>query len=211
MKYPYILFDLDGTLIDSNELILTSFMYSLEQFNPGKYTREDVQNIMGKPLLEMMTTFNAENAEELVRVYRKHNLEHHDSLVTSFPNVVETLKTLHENGHKMALVTTKQRQAAMKGLALFGLDQYLEATVCLDDTDKHKPDPEPLRLAMQAIHADPEKTIMVGDNPADILGAHNTGVASCAVSWSMRGAEYLKQYNPDYLIDDMLELLDIVK
>lgn len=210
LKYPYILFDLDGTLIDTNELILTSFMHALDSFHPGKFGRQEVQEIMGKPLYDMMYYFDPANADELVRVYREHNLEHHDLLVESFPYVNDVVKQLHDNGHKMALVTTKQRQAAMKGLHLFQLDKYIQTTVCLDDTDKHKPDPEPLLLAMKGIGAIPEQTIMVGDNPVDILGAKNTGVASCAVSWSMREVEYLKTYEPDYIIDDMRELLKIV-
>ncbi|OEF97884.1 pyrophosphatase [Desulfuribacillus alkaliarsenatis] len=210
MKYPYILFDLDGTLIDTNELILTSFMHALNKFHPNKFKREQVQEMMGKPLYDMMATFDPDIADDLVRVYREHNLEYHDQLVQSFPNVFEVVKELHDKGHKMALVTTKQRQAAMKGLTLFGLDAYMGATVCLDDTAAHKPDPEPLILAMQGIKAIPEKTIMVGDNPADILGAKNAGVTSCAVGWSMRGLEYLTQYEPDYIINDMRELIEIV-
>ncbi len=211
MKYPYILFDLDGTLIDTNELILTSFMYSLDALHPNKYSRQQVIDIMGKPLYEMMEILDRDNAQVLVDIYRKHNIENHDKLVKPFPYVIDVVKELADNGHKMALVTTKLRQTAQMGLRLFGLDQYITETVCLEDTDKHKPDPEPLLLAMGKIGADPQLTIMVGDNPVDIIGAKNANVASCAVSWSMRGAEFMKQTEPDYMIDSMKELLAIVK
>jgi len=209
-KYPYILFDLDGTLIDTNELILTSFMYALDQFHPGKFSRQQVQDMMGGPLYDMMKKFDSERADELVDIYREHNKEHHDQLVKAFPYVNDVLKSLHDNGYKMALVTTKISSAAHRGLQLFGLDEYIKTTVCLDDTDKHKPDPEPLLLAMEKIGAEPSKTIMVGDNPVDILGGKNAGVASCAVAWSLRGAEYLKKYEPDYILEDMRDLLKIV-
>ena len=211
MKYPYILFDLDGTLIDTNELIMTSFMYSLNQIHPDKFTREQVQDVMGKPLYEMMEIFDAQRADELVKIYLEHNLQHHDEYVEAFPHVPQVIQELHGSGHRMAIVTTKRRTTALRGMTLTGLDGYFTHAVCLDDSQKHKPDPEPLYMAMEAIDADPEKTLMIGDNPVDILGAKNAGVASCGASWSMRGKEHLREYNPDFLIDDIRELLKIVK
>lgn len=211
MKYPYILFDLDGTLIDTNELIMTSFMYSLNQVHPDVFTREQVLAVMGKPLREMMEHFDPQRADELVEIYLEHNLRHHDEYVSAFPHVLEVVKELHENAYRMALVTTKRRTTAQRGLTLTGLDAYIPHAICLEDSRKHKPDPEPLQMAMKLIDADPQKTIMIGDNSVDILGAKNAGVASCGVAWSMRGKEHLREYAPDFLIDDIRELLAIVK
>lgn len=210
-KYPYVLFDLDGTILDTNELILSSFMHTLEINQPGKYTRQDVIEQMGGPLVEMLRKFDPDNAEELVSVYRQYNWDHHDRLVTIFPYVQEVLQTIKDEGFKTALVTTKQRTSAIHGMELYKIDQYLDYVVGLEDTANHKPSPEPLLLAMENIGARPEGTIMVGDNPVDILGAKNAGVASCGVAWSMRGPDYLLQYEPDYIINDMRELLDIIR
>ena len=210
-KYPYVLFDLDGTILDTNELILSSFMHTLEVNQPGKYTRQDVIDEMGGPLVEMLRKFDPDNAEELVAVYRKYNWEEHDRLVTIFPYVQQVLKTIKDEGFKTALVTTKQRSSAIHGMELYEIDQYIDYVVGMEDTASHKPSPEPLLLAMENIGARADQTIMVGDNPVDILGAKNAGVASCGVAWSMRGADYLLEFEPDYMIDDMRELLDIIR
>ncbi|GEN36432.1 MULTISPECIES: pyrophosphatase PpaX [Aneurinibacillus] len=210
-RYQYVLFDLDGTLIDTNNLILTSFMYTLEKFYPGKYTREDIIPHMGKPLYDQMKLFGPERAEELVQIYREHNEQVHDELVEEFPNVLETIEDLAEMGVKMGIVTTKQRKTAEMGLRLFGLDTYMDAFVCYQDTKNHKPHPEPVQKAMQALGADPARTLMVGDSQYDIQAAQNAGVASAGVAWSMKGASFLSAFDPTYLLNDIRDLIQIVK
>ncbi|AMA71772.1 MULTISPECIES: pyrophosphatase PpaX [Aneurinibacillus] len=210
-QYEYVLFDLDGTLIDTNNLILTSFMYTLEKFYPGKYTREDLIPHMGKPLYDQMALFDPERAEELVQVYREHNERVHDELVEEFPNVLETVGELAEMGIKMGIVTTKQRKTAEMGLRLFGLDKYMDTVICYQDTKNHKPHPEPIQKAMQNLKADPARTLMVGDSQYDIQAAQNAGIASAGVAWSMKGASFLSSFNPTYLLSDMTELIQIVK
>ncbi|MBN6186913.1 pyrophosphatase PpaX [Aneurinibacillus sp. BA2021] len=210
-RYQYVLFDLDGTLIDTNNLILTSFMYTLEKFYPGKYTREDIIPHMGKPLYEQMELFGPDRSEELVQVYREHNEQVHDELVEEFPHVLETIEQLAAMGITMGIVTTKQRKTAEMGLRLFGLDQYMDAFISYQDTEHHKPHPEPVLKAMQALGADPALTLMVGDSQYDIQAAHNAGIASAGVAWSLKGASFLSTFNPTYLLNDMSDLIQIVK
>ncbi|GAX90810.1 pyrophosphatase PpaX [Effusibacillus lacus] len=212
MKYPYILFDLDGTLIDTNELILQSFEHTLELFFPGRFTRQDVLPYMGEPLVTQFSRWaSAEQVPLLVDTYRKFNVENHDRLVTIFPNVLESITELKQQGCKMAVVTSKMRLTAMMGLRLFGLDRFMDTVITIEDTDKHKPDPAPLLLAMDQLEADPGRTLMVGDSPFDILGGQAAGTSTCGVAWSLRGPEGLAPYNPKYLIDDMRELLSILR
>lgn len=211
LQYEYVLFDLDGTLIDTNNLILTSFMYTLEKYYPGKYTRDDLIPHMGKPLYDQMELFGPEHAEEMVRVYREHNEQVHDELVREFPNVVQTVRDLAAMGVKMGIVTTKQRRTAEMGLRVFGLDPYMDVFVAYQDTENHKPHPEPVLKAIEQLGADPAKTLMVGDSQYDIQAAQNAGVASVGVAWSLKGASFLSTFEPTYLLNDMSELVQIVK
>ncbi|MFT9849544.1 pyrophosphatase PpaX [Aneurinibacillus sp. REN35] len=210
-RYQYVLFDLDGTLIDTNNLILTSFMYTLEKFYPGKYTREDIIPHMGKPLYDQMDLFGPDRSEELVQVYRAHNEQVHDELVEEFPRVLETIEQLAAMDIKMGIVTTKQRKTAEMGLRLFGLDKYMDTFVSYQDTENHKPHPEPVEKAMRALGADPARTLMVGDSQYDIQAAHNAGISSAGVAWSLKGASFLSTFDPTYLLNDMSDLIQIVK
>lgn len=211
MNYQYILFDLDGTLIDTNDLIMASFLYTLDLYYPGKYTMEDLIPHMGEPLYDQMLLFGPERAQELVEVYREHNERVHDELVKEFPGVRPTLDVLQDMGVKMAVVTSKMRKTTEMGLRLFKLDQYMDCVICYQDTEKHKPDPAPLVKAMNELGADPAKTLMIGDSQYDVLAAQNTGIASAGVAWSWKGADFLQSFSPTYMLHQMGDLIDILK
>ncbi|MEX2104213.1 MAG: pyrophosphatase PpaX [Bacilli bacterium] len=209
MKYETILFDLDGTILDTNELILVSFMYTLEREYPGKFTREHVIPYMGEPLPEQMARFDATRIEELVRIYREHNVRVHDELVTAFPHVVEVIAKLHELGVKMGIVTSKQRRTVDMGLRLFDLEKYMDVVITHGDTEKSKPAPDPILKAMELMNANPASTLMIGDSEYDLQSAKAAGVDSVGVAWSLRGVEYVSQFDPTYIIHDIRDLLTI--
>jgi pyrophosphatase PpaX len=211
MKYRYLLFDLDGTLIDTNELILRSFEHALEVHAPGRYTRADILPHMGEPLWQQMNTFVPGQEDVAVQTYRAYNIEQHDALVTAFEHVGDVLRRLKADGCILGVVTSKMRLTARMGVELTGLADLFDAFVTMDDTEKHKPDPEPVLLAMEQLGAVPEETIMVGDSPYDILAGQAANVTSFGVAWSLRGAEGLAPFKPDYLVSDMLELEAIIR
>lgn len=212
LRYDTVLFDLDGTIIDTNELIITSFLHVLEQHYPGRYKREDIIPHMGQPLTAQMEFFGGEEMRELlVDAYREHNEEIHDEYVREFPHVLETLEELKSLGVTLGIVTTKQRKTAEMGAKLFGIDHFMSAFVVFQDTEKHKPSPDPVLKAMSQLNANPAKTLMVGDSQYDIQAAHNAGVHAAGVSWSLKGPEFLQQFKPEYLLYDMKELIPIVK
>lgn len=212
LKYQTVLFDLDGTLIDTNELIIKTFLDVLEQRFPGRFRREDIIPHMGQPLWEQMERFGgAELRDILVEEYREHNVRIHDEFIEEFPHIVETLEELKKLGVTMGIVTTKQRVTAEMGARLFGIDQYMSTFISYDDTDKHKPSPDPVLKAMEQVSADPTSTLMVGDSQYDIQAAHNAGVHAAGVSWSLKGPDFLHQFNPEYMLYDMRELIAIVK
>lgn len=211
MAINTLLFDLDGTLIDTNELILQSFMHTFKEFLPERhFTREEILPFNGPTLLESFSSVDPDRAEEMVTVYRKFNHEKHDELVTEFPGVFETIKTLKEKGYKIGVVTTKLRNTVNMGLKLTKLDQFFDVVVTLDDVKKPKPDAEPVMLALSLLNSSPEEAIMVGDNYQDIVAGQNAGTKTAGVAWSHKGKDFLLEYKPDFMLENMSDLLDLV-
>lgn len=208
-----ILFDLDGTILDTNELIIESFLHVF----PDKedVTRELIIENFGKPLVTQLRRYagrgEAEEADDLVKAYRTYNSNRHDELVTAFPHAKEVMGELRKAGLRIGVVTSKIRMTSERGLKLCGLEEYVEAMVTVEDVAKPKPDAEPVEAAMRLLGAKPETTLMVGDSPYDIGSATAAGARSCAVAWSLKGLDVLEPYGPTYVIHDLRELLDIVR
>ncbi|MGG1399752.1 pyrophosphatase PpaX [Bacillus salipaludis] len=205
-----LLFDLDGTLIDTNELIIATYLHTLEKYYPNKYKREDVLPFMGPTLHEAFLTVDPDRVEEMILEYRTYNLANHDLLVKEFPNVLETIGTLKEKGYKLGVVTTKRHDTSLKGLRLMKLEEYFDVVVALDHVTKVKPDPEPILKALEQLNSQPEETIMVGDNYHDILAGKNAGTKTAGVAWTIKGRDYLAKYEPDYMLENMADLLTIL-
>ncbi|MBO1513971.1 pyrophosphatase PpaX [Metabacillus bambusae] len=210
MKINTLLFDLDGTLINTNELIIASFLHTLNSYYPSKYKREDVLPFIGPTLYDTFGSVDQDRMEEMVKVYRKFNHEQHDTLVTEYETVFETIKTLKEQGFKLGIVTTKIRDTVNMGLKLTKLDQFFDVVVTLDDVENAKPHPEPVLKALKQLDSSPEEAIMVGDNHHDVEAGKNAGTKTAGVAWSIKGREYISSYNPDYLLEKMSDLLPIV-
>lgn len=202
-----ILFDLDGTIVDTNELIIASFMHVMNH----SLTREEIIPHMGTTLEHQLRTFSGqEDVAPLVKAYREYNSLHHDEMVAPFPEVNEVLARLQAQGIKMGVVTTKIRATTTRVLGLFDLDQYMQVIVTLDDVEHPKPDAEPIRKALEALGSAPERTLMVGDSPADLKSATAAGVQSAAVAWSLKGEQELSKYEPTFVIHRMSDLYNLV-
>ncbi|MGM0902634.1 pyrophosphatase PpaX [Mesobacillus maritimus] len=210
-KIDTVLFDLDGTLIDTNELIVSSYLHTLDHYLPGQFQRQDVLPFMGPALRDVFEGIDSTRADEMIRTYREYNLSNHDRLVTEFEGVNETIRSLSENGYKLAVVTTKLADVAKMGLKLTGLDQYFQVLIALDDVEKAKPDPEPIYKALDILGSKPESAMMVGDNHHDVLAGKNAGTKTAGVSWTLKGREHLAAYDPDYMLDQMPDLLSILE
>lgn len=209
-KINTILFDLDGTLINTNELIISSFLHTLECYYPGRYKREDVIPFMGPSLYETFSSINLEKTEEMVHTYREYNIANHDSLVKEFEGVFETVQTLKEKGFKLGIVSTKMYDVILKGLNLTNLHSFFDCIIGLDHVEKPKPDPEAIYKALDLLNSSHDEAIMVGDNYHDILGGKNAGTKTAGVSWSIKGKEYLQSFNPDFMLNHMSDLLPIL-
>ncbi|TRZ36984.1 pyrophosphatase PpaX [Niallia circulans] len=209
-KINTLLFDLDGTLIDTNELIISSFLHTLEFYYPGKYQREDVIPFMGPTLMETFGGIDVHKAEEMVAKYRAFNIANHDNIVTIFEGVYDTIKALKENGYKIGIVTTKLSDVVNMGLRLTKLDEFFDVIVALDHVKNAKPDPEPVLMALEKLGSSPEEAIMVGDNSHDILAGKNAGTKTAGVAWTLKGRDFLASLEPDYLLNNMSDLLAIL-
>ena len=209
MNTRTILFDLDGTLIDTNQLIVASFKHTFEHFKLD-FTDEEIIEFNGPPLVETFKKIDPVRADEMVATYRAHNYQYHDQYVTAFPNVLETLETLKRHDIKMGVVTTKLTQGVEMGLQKTGLTGFFDSIVTLDDVTHAKPHPEPVLKAMKELRGESGTTIMVGDNSHDIESGHNAGVRTAAVSWAQKGRDRLLTYEPTYMLEKMTDLLQIV-
>ncbi|SHM95490.1 pyrophosphatase PpaX [Gracilibacillus kekensis] len=210
MKVETILFDLDGTLIDTNELIIASFTHTVEKYGDRPYTREEILDFIGPPLIDSLKKVNAEKVEDMMTTYREHNYANHEKYVEAYPTVVETIKTLKNAGFQLGIVTTKLSDTAKLGLKITGMDQLFDVLIGLDDVENAKPHPEPILKAIDELHANPMTTMMVGDNYHDIEAGHNAGVQTAGVAWTIKGRKILEDHDPDYMLEEMSDLLKIV-
>ena len=210
-KYKALLFDFDGTLLNTNELIIESFLHVLGESFPGKYNREQVLPFLGPPLVETFNGIDPKLTETLTDSYRKWNLEQHDQMVEPFDGVVETLHQLKKDGYKMAIVSTKRQEMIERGLRLMECEALFDTIVGFEDVTYTKPHPEPIQIALQRIGANEEDALMIGDNFHDIVGGQRAGVDTAAVAWSIKGEAFLAAYNPTYMLHQITELLDIAK
>lgn len=207
-----VLFDLDGTIVNTNELIISSFMHALKENNLPPLTREQIIPHMGTTLQQQMSVFSGlVDTSVLELSYRAYNNAHHDELIGSFPHVNETMDELVRRGMKLGIVTTKIRPTTLKALEMFDLLKYMETIVTVTDVVHPKPHAEPVLTAIRSLNVDPLKTLMVGDSVVDIQSAQAAGVRVAAVAWSLKGEETLRKYDPDYIIHDMTDLLTIVE
>ncbi|MCZ8513905.1 pyrophosphatase PpaX [Paenibacillus filicis] len=205
-----ILFDLDGTILDTNELIIQSFLHTFEGITAEPLTREILIPNMGRPLIDQMRHFSGrQDVDDLIAKYRAYNVQRHDEFVVEFPFVKETLTKLHEAGVKLGVVTSKVRLTTEMGLKLCGIFELFGTIVTVEDVVQPKPHQEGIERALKELGGDKASAIMVGDSHYDIEAAHNAGVISVAVAWSLKGTVYLKKYNPNYIIDDIREILPI--
>jgi pyrophosphatase PpaX len=193
-----VLFDLDGTLIDTKELILSSFRYATREVLGKQVSDEKVLPLIGIPLIYQMRAISAERADELMKVYREHNARVHDELVRYFEGTREMLETLISSDKRLAVVTSKRREPAMRGLGRFDLIQYFEFLIGSDDTTKHKPEPEPLLLAVERLGLEVDDCVYVGDSPFDMQAARAAGTAALAALWGIFPQEALEGAGAQY-------------
>ena len=206
------LFDFDGTLVDTTELIYQSMRHATGEVLGKDLPREFLLANVGQPLPRQMEIIDAERAEALLESYRLHNEEHHDTFIEEFPGVDEALARLRASGVRVAVVTSKRRFSVRMALESFpGLGEVVDRFVTMEDTTEHKPDPAPLLKGLEFLGGiPPEEAAYVGDSPFDVAAAKAAGVTSVAVSWGAFSEETLREAEPDHLVEDIDSAVDVL-
>jgi pyrophosphatase PpaX len=207
-----VLFDLDGTLIDSLRLILDSYHHTLAQHGfPARTDTEWLKGV-GTPLRVQLAEWQDDRGtlEAMVATYREYNLEHHDRMVTVYPGVLDAVREIKALGLQTGLVTSKNRQGALRGLTLVGLEALMDLLVCADEVTNPKPHPEPVLKAVSLLGADPATTVYVGDSVHDMNSGRAAGVLTAAALWGPFDRDHLRAAEPDYWLEEPAGLVKLV-
>jgi pyrophosphatase PpaX len=202
-----VLFDLDGTLIDSIALLLASMNHTFEG-RANRPTDDEWIATLGIPLPTQLTPFIAseEDRQQLIARYRAFQNEHHNRLMTVYGGVAETLSLLKTRGHPMGVVTSKGNAMMDRGLKFIGAYDYMDVRIGFDSCEIHKPDPHPVQLAVEKLGYTPGETVFVGDSPHDIQAGNSAGVISVAALWGPFTREMLEPYKPAYFLQRSSDL-----
>ena len=212
VRYPVVLFDLDGTLIDSGPIILASMRHASVTVLGREPDEELVRAAIGGPgLIAQMRDLDPDRVDELVDAYRAHNEPLHDSL-EAFPDVLELLSRLKDESHRLGIVTAKRLRTVGLALDRFPvLRETTEVVIGAEDTERHKPHPDPILEALRRLGAYPEDAVYVGDSPFDIRAAKAARVLAVAVGWGgIHPDERLLREAPDALVHSAEELHDLL-
>lgn len=205
-----IFFDLDGTLINTNKLIVSSFQYVFKENLNLMVEEQEIVQYFGEPLSYTMAKYTKDRVEELVQKYVEYSLSIHDEYTEEFNGVEKGLSYLKEKGYKLAIVTSKRRSTALRGLRLFDLEKYFDVIISPEDTEKHKPCGEPVLKACEVLDLSPEEVLMVGDSHNDILCGRNAGAKTCLVKYTALPLEKLLEHKPDYVIESIEDIGNII-
>jgi pyrophosphatase PpaX len=223
-----ILFDLDGTLIDTTDLILRCFAHAWQNVCGVSHCREDILATFGIPLRIAMHRLLAsqqlrpadlhkislaisddEMVEQLITTYRSFNLANHDSLTRSFEKTEQVVSILRSRGYAIGVVTSKGRELAIRGLQLCKLDGLIDEAVFMEDTLRHKPEPEPIFAALEKFQLKPSEAVYIGDSFHDIVAGRAAGVKTIAAAWGPMPRAELERERPDFMVESIIDLLNI--
>jgi pyrophosphatase PpaX len=214
-----VLFDLDGTLIDTTDLILASCQHTFARhLRAGCPPREALIATFGRSLpeslLEIAVAEGAEDpaafAADMLATYRAHNDEHHDALIRPFEGVEPMLASLRASGLRLGVVTSKRERSARIGMSRYGLGDFFEAGIFHDDTVRHKPDPAPLIVGAQRLRVAPGRTIYVGDSVHDVAAGRAAGMRTIAAAWGPFPRAALEAAGPDHVADSPDDVVALV-
>lgn len=196
LHWPVVLFDLDGTVLDTIELIRASHAHAVRTVLGRELSDEELMAGIGTPLRAQMETFDRERAQELYDVYREWNHANTARLARRYDGVDEVLLGLEEAGARLGLVTSKSRDAVDLVLASLPAPIVWDVVITHDDTSLHKPHPAPLLEALERLEATPAEAVYIGDSPFDLESAQAAGCAAIGVAWGAFRPDVLAALEP---------------
>lgn len=210
-KLKGLLFDNDGTIVDTHDLILASMQHATRDVLGREIPDEQLMAQVGIPLADQMDAFTPDPDEQrrLLETYRAFNHERHDDSIALFEGEEEALARIAASGLRMGVVTSKMRWLCQRGLDVLGIAPYFEFVLGADDTPAHKPLPDPILAGCFALGLAPHECAYVGDAIFDIQAANAAGCTSIAVTWGMGSPEALAAVEPDITVATWAELADL--
>jgi pyrophosphatase PpaX len=214
-EYKAVLFDFDGTLINTNDVILGSWQHLYKEVTGESCTLNDVRHTFGEILRDTVAkVFPLEDPDEMVKTYRFYAKNIHEDPIDIFPGIKDMLIALRENGIKPAIVTSRYWASLKEGNYNFPpeVEELFETKVTCEDTDKHKPDPEPINICLAKLGGlKPHEVLYVGDTLFDLYCAHNAGVEFVFVNWSaaVHLDEFTDDIRPEYVANDPRDIVKI--
>jgi len=205
-----VLFDLDGTLIASVDHIVDCWQHTIRTCMGREISREEVLPTLGRTLFAAFEEIAPGRSQELYAVYRAYQQTTHDTTVTLVPGTKETLTQLKAAGMLLGVATSKGIPAATRGLDLFGLSPFLDTLVTIEDSERHKPHPDPLLVASRRLGVPPSEMIYVGDALVDIKAGKAAGMRTAWVTWGSGTPAEVDSMVPDYVFDRMEDVLSLL-
>ena len=223
-KYDTVLFDFDGTVVDTTDAVLKAWQHTYDVLRPGGYDEEECLSTFGEQLdMSMHRHFPEFPTQQVVDIYRNWQRERLGELAHEIPGVFDALDTIKTSGFKLGLVTSRHKDTADVLFDMFNVRQYFDVMLMSEDTERHKPDPQPIDKALSMLGSEPEKSIYIGDAVFDLLTAHNAGVDFGLVMWTrtyevergengtpVRALSDSTDDQPEYFIETPAEIIDVL-
>ncbi|AKT41884.1 HAD family hydrolase [Chondromyces crocatus] len=213
LRYQTVLFDLDGTLVDSIRLILDSFHHTFAAFGLPPRDEAELLRGIGVPLAKLLSGWSPDpaTADAMLATFRAYNQERHDATIRPYPGILSAVDTLGALGVRLGIVTSKTRRFAEMGLRVTGLEAAFPVLVCGDEVTHPKPHREPVDRALALLYAAPEEALFVGDSLHDLHAGNAAHVATGAALWGAFTREDLVSGNPTHWLSTPHELLEVVQ
>lgn len=206
-----VLFDFDGTLANTNKLIINSFKHIYSVFCKEDCCEDYIMGTFGEPLLTTINRdFGKYNIEDVLACYREYQFSRFNEEVFLYDKVHETLEYLKNKKIVMGIVTSRMRKSTLDAIKNFGIEEYFDVVISAEDTEKHKPNKEPLIKALNILNITTDEALYVGDSRFDMECAINAEVTPVLVGWQSNSCQLAEQYNIKYLLESMWDLTKII-
>lgn len=209
-----VLLDFDGTLMDTRQGILDSWKHLYKVTRNTEPDEEVLKVTFGEPLTTSLKKFFPDmDTDEVLAIYKEYQAGNRDKLMKPFPGVTDMVKELKACGFKVALVTSRGEKSATEGLELSGILECFDELLTANKCEKHKPDPQPILMAMEKLGSKAENTVMVGDTMFDLISARRAGVKSILVGWNVldKSPEEMGEFAPDAIMEKAEDIFDILE
>ena len=208
--FKSILFDFDGTLVNTNDLVILALNEAARKFTGSPLSDEKLESVLGYYVEEQMKAISEKHYKEMTEYYYDFYRARQDEMVKEFDGVREMLAALKKKGCSIAIISAKEKEGIEHGIYKFELKEYVDAIVCANDVTNNKPHPESALKAIAALNAEASETLLVGDSPLDIKCGRAAGIKTALVGWTIFPMKMFEDLRPDYIIHEPKDLVGLV-